>query len=194
MEPFRPEIVPGDRVFLSHFHAEDAAPTAKWMSDLEVTTHLGAFSTFSVEDQVEWLERARRDRFNPTFAIVLREGAKLIGSISLKDVNARRGGAEVGILVGKKSEWGKGYGTEALRLVADYAFTMLDLQTLHLWHWSFNERGRRAYLKAGFKDAGRIRSAIGLAGKRYDNCLMDLTRDDFGPSKLRERLRLASEA
>jgi len=195
MEQFRPEIVAGERVYLSHFDIGDAQRTAEWMSDLEITTHLGAIgAAYGVDDQVEWIERARRDRFNPTFAIVVREGRKFIGSISLKNVDHKRGIAEVGILVGEKSEWGKGYGTEAVRLMADYAFTLLDLHAVHLWYWSFNERARRAYVRAGFKDAGRLRSAVAVAGKRYDHVLMDLTREDFGPSLLRDQLRLASEA
>ena len=191
---FRPEIVAGDRVYLSHFDLADARQTAAWMSDLEVTTHLGAIGgSFSVEDQVDWIERSRRDRFNPTFAIVLREGKKLIGSVSLKNVDHKRGIAELGALVGETSEWGKGYGTEAVRLIADYAFTLLDLHAVHLWYWSYNSRARRAYLRAGFKDAGRLRSACAVGGKRYDHVLMDLTRDEFGPSKLLEQLRLSSE-
>lgn len=195
MVPFRPEIVPGDRVYLSHFDLEDAKATAVWMSDLEVTTHLGAFGgVFGIEDQVEWIERARRDKYNPTFAIVVREGRAMIGSISLKNVDHKRGIAEIGVLVGEKSEWGKGYGSEAVRLIADYAFLVLSLEAVHLWYWDFNARARRAYLRAGFKDAGRMRSAGALGGKRYDYVLMDLTREDFGPSKLRERLRIASDA
>lgn len=191
MEQFRPEIVSGDRVYLSHFDLEDSKVTAVWMSDLEVTTHLGSFGgVFGIEDQVEWIERARRDKFNPTFSIVIRESRKMIGSLSLKNVNHKRGVAELGVLVGDKTEWGKGYGSEAVRLISDYAFTLLDLKALHLWYWDFNSRARRAYLRAGFKDAGRLRSAGAIGEKRYDYVLMDLTREDFGPSKLAAQIHL----
>jgi RimJ/RimL family protein N-acetyltransferase len=55
---------------------------------------------------------------------------------------------------------------------------------VYLWHVAFNERGHRAYLKAGFKEAGRIRGGTLLNGQRYDTVLMDCTREDLGPSKL----------
>ncbi|MBX3230440.1 MAG: GNAT family N-acetyltransferase [Labilithrix sp.] len=189
--PFRPEIVAGDRVYLSHFDRSDAPLMARWLSDLEVTTHLGAIGqVFGIEDEEEWIERVRRDRYNPTFGIVLRDGQRLIGSLGLKGVDHKRGTAELGVCIGEKTEWGKGYGTEAIRLLVDYAFTLLGLHAIHLKHWAFNDRAHRAYLKAGFKDAGRLRSAIEVGGERHDELFMDITREDFGASRLLPQLRL----
>jgi len=101
------------------------------------------------------------------------------------DVNHRRKLAQLGIAIGDKTAWGKGYGSEAVRLICDYGFTFLELHTIYLWHFGFNERGHRAYLKAGFKVAGRLRGGDVFDGKRYDDILMDITREDFGPSRLR---------
>ena len=189
---FRPEIVSGDRVFLSHFERTDAPLLAHWLSDLAVTTPLGAIGqAFGVEDEEEWIERVRRDRYNPSFAIVVREGTQLIGSMGLKGVDHKRGTAELGICVGEKSVWGKGYGAEAIRLLVDYAFTLQNLHAIHLKLWEFNARARRAYLKAGFKDAGRLRSAIEVGGRRWDELYMDITREEFGASPLTAKLGLA---
>ena len=147
---FRPEIVTGDRVYLSHFEKSDAPAMARWLSDLETTTHLGANGqVFGIEDEEEWIDRVRRDRYNPNFSIVVREGQDLIGSVGLKGVDPKRGTAELGILIGEKHAWGKGYGPEAMRLLVDYAFTLLNLQSIHLKYWDFNPRARSAYLRAG---------------------------------------------
>lgn len=190
-QPFRPEIVSGERLYLSHFDRTDAPLLAQWLSDLSVTTPLGAIGqAFGVEDEEEWIERVRRDRYNPNFAIVVREGTQLVGSMGLKGVDHKRGTAELGICVGEKSVWGKGYGAEAIRLLVDYAFTLQNLHAIHLKLWEFNARARRAYLKAGFKDAGRLRSAIEVGGRRWDELYMDITREDFGPSALAARLEL----
>lgn len=186
---FRPEIVAGDRVYLSHFERADAPLMARWLSDLEVTTHLGAIGqVFGIEDEEEWIERVRRDRYNPTFSIIVREGARIIGSTGLKDVDAKRGTAELGICIGEKEEWGKGYGAEAARLIVDFGFTLLNLEAIFLKHWDFNGRAHRSYLRAGFKDAGRLRSRLEIGGKRYDELYMDITREDFGESRLMPRL------
>jgi RimJ/RimL family protein N-acetyltransferase len=190
-EPFRPEIVAGDRVYLSHFDRTDAPRMARWLSDLEVTTHLGAIGqVFGLEDEEEWIERVRRDRYNPTFSIVLREGRQIIGSLGLKGVDAKRGTAELGICIGEKSAWGRGYGAEAIRLLVDYAFTLLNLQSIYLKYWAFNPRARGAYVRAGFKDAGVLRSRVEVAGRRWDEHYMDITREDFGPSRIVANLGL----
>jgi RimJ/RimL family protein N-acetyltransferase len=192
-DAFRPEVVAGEHVYLSHFDRNDARTCAKWLSDLEITTHLGAMGqVFGVEDEEEWIERVRRDRYNPTFAIVVRDGKRLIGSTGLKGVDPKRGTAELGILIGEKDVWGKGYGAEAARLVVDFAFSLLGLHMIWLKHWEFNGRAHRSYLKAGFKDAGRLRSALEVGGHRYDELLMDITRADFGPSRIVPKLGLDS--
>lgn len=189
-EVFRPEVVPGERIFLSHVLRSDIPLYARWFADLELTTYLGAGGiSFTHEQEEEWFASLGKDRTNRTFAIVVREGARLIGSVSLMSIDHARGAAELGIAIGDKSAWGQGYGSEAVRLMADYGFTFMNLHNIYLWHVAYNERGHHAYLKAGFKPAGRLRGADMLAGRRYDRILMDLTRDDLGPSRLRGLVR-----
>ena len=187
---WRPEVVPGERVFLSQVLREDVPLYARWFSDLELTTYQGAVGqSFTIEQEQEWFERVGKDAATKTFAIVVREGQQLIGNVSLMHINHRRGVAELGIAIGEKSCWGQGYGSEAVRLMCDYGFTFLELHTIYLWHFGFNERGHRAYLKAGFKVAGRLRGGDVFNGKRYDDILMDITREDFGPSRLSGMIR-----
>lgn len=182
----RPEVVPGERIFLSQVRREDLPQFAAWFSDLELTAYLGQMGmSFMPEHEQEWFDGLVRNREAKTFAIIVREGRRLIGTVSFHGTNHQRGTAELGIAIGDKSAWGQGYGSEAVRLMADYGFTFLGLHTIYLWHIAFNVRGHRAYLKAGFKIAGRIRSADVFDGQRYDRILMDLTREEFGPSRLR---------
>jgi RimJ/RimL family protein N-acetyltransferase len=183
--PWRPELVPGERIFLSQVRREDLPLYARWFSDLELTTYLGAIGTsFMPEHEQEWYDHVVADKVTKAFAIVVREGQQLIGNVDLHNVNHRHGTAELGIAIGEKEAWGKGYGSEAARLICDYGFAFLGLHAIALWHVAFNERGHRAYLKAGFKLVGRRREAVLFSGKRYDDMLMDITREEFGPSRL----------
>lgn len=182
---WRPEVVPGDRIFLSLVRREDIPLYARWFSDLELTTYLGQVGqSYTIEQEQEWYDRVAHGGPDKTFAIIVRENQQVIGSVSLMNIVHQRGVCELGIAIGEKSAWGKGYGTEAVRLICDYGFTFLNLHTIYLWHVAFNARAHHAYLKAGFKVAGRIRGGELFAGRRYDRMLMDITREDFGPSGL----------
>ena len=181
----RPEIVPGDRIFLSHPLREDVPLLARWFADLELTAYIGrAGHAYTYADEEAWVSGLGQSPDTRHFAIMVRETGQPIGSVSLMRLNHQNGTAELGIAIGDKAAWGKGYGTEAVRLMCDYGFTFYSLHAIHLWHTGFNERGHRAYLKAGFKEAGRLRSARLFDGQRYDDVLMDITREDFGPTTL----------
>lgn len=181
---FRPEVVPGERIFLSQVRREDVPEISRWFSDLELNTYLGAIGmSWTPEQEQDWYDRVVRQTDNKTFAIIVREDQRMIGNVSLMEINARHGHATLGVAIGDKTAWGQGYGTEAVRLICDYGFTFLSLYNIRLWHVAFNARGHHAYLKAGFKEAGRVRGAILFNGQRYDEILMDITRDDFGPTQ-----------
>ncbi|KAB8140122.1 GNAT family N-acetyltransferase [Chloroflexia bacterium SDU3-3] len=180
----RIEVVPGERIYLSHPHRSDLPLFARWFADLELTAYLGASGrSYTYEDEEGWYSSRNSDSTR-TFAIIVRETAQIIGSVSLMKIDHQHGRAELGIAIGEKSAWSQGYGTEAVRLMCEYGFTFLNLHSIHLWHTGFNERGHRAYLKAGFREAGRLRAARLFDGRRYDDILMDITREDFGATGL----------
>jgi RimJ/RimL family protein N-acetyltransferase len=183
-QPTRSEVIPGERIYLSHVLREDVPLYARWFADLELTTYTGAAGqSFTIEQEQRWFDglAASNDKL---FAVIVRDTNRPIGNVALKAPNYRHGTAELGIAIGDKSAWGQGYGSEAVRLMADYGLTFLGLHNVYLWHVAFNERGHRAYLKAGFKEAGRVRGGTLLNGQRYDTVLMDCTREDLGPSQL----------
>lgn len=84
----------------------------------------------------------------------------------------------VGHCYRRQNGLGQGYGREAVRLLVAYGFRYLNLYSIRLWVHGFNERARRAYLAAGFREAGRLRGATLFDGQRYDRILMEITRDD----------------
>lgn len=186
--PFRPEVIAGERIFLSHILRDDIPTYARWFSDLELTTYLGGpGNSFLLEHEQEWFEHMVKDQ-RKMFSIVVRAGQRMIGNIGFNRIEEHKQIAELGIAIGDKSAWGQGYGTEALRLLCDYGFTFLSLHTIYLWYSEFNARGRQAYVKAGFKDAGRLRGGELFDGQHYDRVLMDMTRAEFSPSQLRSMI------
>jgi len=97
-------------------------------------------------------------------------------NINLDHINRT---AEVGIFIGEKSCWNKGYGEEAMRLLLDYAFNILNLESIMLNVYAFNTRAIRCYRKIGFKEIGRRRRARRIQGTSYDIIYMDLLAEEF---------------
>ncbi|HEY6408043.1 MAG TPA: GNAT family protein, partial [Ktedonobacteraceae bacterium] len=120
-----------------------------------------------------------KDEKGVMFAIYDVETLTMIGETGLVEINHRDGTAMFGVNIGLKAYWGKGYGTEATRLVLDYGFRFLNLYNIALLTFSFNERAIRAYQKAGFKETGRRRGALLLNGQRYDHVAMDCLASEF---------------
>jgi RimJ/RimL family protein N-acetyltransferase len=88
------------------------------------------------------------------------------------------------VLVRVDQHAGTGLGTEATRLVLDWAFTVMGLHNILLVTFSWNLPAIRAYSKAGFREIGRRRGAVVTYGQRHDQVLMDAVADEFTDSVL----------
>jgi diamine N-acetyltransferase len=88
-------------------------------------------------------------------------------------------------VIGERDCWGKGYGTEATRLLLDYAFTWVHLHSVTLRVFGHNARGLRAYRRAGFKVIGRWREAYRLGERVEDVIFMDCLATEFRSPVLR---------
>ncbi|HQV63828.1 MAG TPA: GNAT family protein, partial [Anaerolineales bacterium] len=87
--------------------------------------------------------------------------------------------AFVGIGINNREDWGKGYGTEAMKLMLQFAFTEVNLYRVTLTVFEYNPRAIRSYEKAGFRHEGRLRGALLKDGKRWDVLYMGILCDDW---------------
>jgi diamine N-acetyltransferase len=114
-----------------------------------------------------------------SFALYERSTLRCIGMTGLRRIDHARGTAEFGISIGERDCWGKGHGTEATRLILDYAFTTLGLRAVLLEVYAFNERGIGAYRRAGFREVGRRRAAHRAVAAAHDIVLMECLASEF---------------
>jgi len=169
----------GTKCYLSPINIEDAEKYCEWLNDLEVSINL---LTFSQQLGLEREKNILNDMVNSNsliFAIIDLESEKLIGNCSIFRVNHLNRKAEVGIFIGDKHFWGKGYGTEALSLLVDFGFNILNLNSIMLEVFSYNDRAIKCYKKVGFKKIGSRREAMIRAGKKYDEIYMDILASEF---------------
>ena len=174
-----PKLI-GPRVYLSPVSLEDAETYTRWLNDLAVTRYLTlAPKQMSLQSERDALASLSREH---NYAIVLKEGDELLGNIGLMDVDPVDGTAEVGLFIGEASRQGKGYGTEALRLLCDYGFNVLRLSNIMLRTADFNGRAQACYRKVGFREIGRRHDSHFYAGAFHDTVYMELLARDFGAS------------
>lgn len=135
----------------------------------------------SVKKSKEWLEKELGEMGEVMYWFTIRsvEEDRLLGDITL-DVtlwNARD--AFVGLGIGSREFWGRGYGTEAMQLILGYAFLEVNLHRVSLTVFEYNPRAIRSYEKAGFRQEGRMRGALFREGKRWDVLYMGITRAEW---------------
>lgn len=125
----------------------------------------------------QFFEELAKDEESQTFAIDA--GGVFIGDCGLRNVNRRDGTAEVGIGIGDRAYWGRGYGREALALLVNYGFRLQNLRKLWLEVHGGNERAIRSYRAVGFVEEGRQRLQVWSGGRYEDTVLMGLFREDW---------------
>jgi RimJ/RimL family protein N-acetyltransferase len=104
---------------------------------------------------------------------------KFIGQIVLFNFNETDRTCGLGIAIGDKAYWGKGYGREAIRLILDYAFRLRNMRKVYLTVNGTNERAIRAYRACGFVEEGRWRAHTWSNGAYIDLVCMGILRDEW---------------
>jgi RimJ/RimL family protein N-acetyltransferase len=194
-KPDRPYVLKGKKIGFKSVHKEDAITATPWFQNLDMITCLSARGRpETVESENAFYERVcKNEEGEIHFSIFELASDKHIGGCGLFNIRPANH-ATLGICIGEPAAWNKGYGGEAVRLLAEYGLFFLNLYNIRLGVFGFNERARRAYLRAGFKECGRFRGVIMVGGKRYDDVWMEITRDDVDLSGMQYLVPLLKDA
>jgi RimJ/RimL family protein N-acetyltransferase len=176
-------IIASGRVYLRPFEAADAETYRRWRADAAPMALTGfeeraPLSLAQVERRIAGLaDEQGKDSY--TFAICLVADDRPIGEVMLFGIDHLNGSAEVGIFIGEVDEWGKGYGTDAVRAIVDFGFGELRLERVFLEVWTENARAEAAYRKAGFTREATIRHDRFEGGRYTDGHIMSILRDEW---------------
>jgi len=174
--PYFKKVI-GKRCYLSPIDPADVEKYTAWLNDLEVARSLNvAPLSISLPAEREALDKLARGQ---VYGIILLEGDRLIGNCGFVALDHLNRTGEIGIFIGTKEYWGRGYGEEALRLLLGYGFDYLNLRSVMLQVYSFNERAIACYRKAGFRELGRRRKALLREGAEHDLVYMDILDEEF---------------
>lgn len=178
------DIYNGELVRLGAMNAEEAGKAfSRWQRDSEFKRLIdsGVMPMPSAKAVQTWLEKELEEvSLNQHwFSIRKLEDDQLLGDIDLYVYNWSARDAFVGLGIGEREFWGKGYGTDVMRVILCYAFTEVNLHRVTLTVFEYNPRAIRSYEKAGFRHEGRMRQVLNKEGRRWDILVMGILREEW---------------
>lgn len=177
---YHPFLV-GRLVYLRGLERQDISGRwFQWFNDPDVTQYMvsGAFPN-SAESLTEFYETVVKNKDDLVLAIIERTTGLHIGNTGLHRIDWINRVAEFGIVVGEKAAWGKGYGTEATRLIVRHGFRRLNLHKISLGVHADHASAIHVYERVGFRQEALMREEIYRDGRYYDKVLMGLLHDEF---------------
>jgi RimJ/RimL family protein N-acetyltransferase len=176
------ELARGTRIVLREKTLDDAEQDYEWRRDPELATFDAARPyTGSLKDYVSIFGDELRypSPYRKTIAVEDHEG-RHIGNVMYYNADFHRKEAEIGVTIGLREYWGRGYGTDLLRTFAGYLFESLALERIYLKTLDWNLRAQRCFENAGFTRYGTSRRG------EYNFILMDIRRGEYNSDKAAE--------
>lgn len=158
------------RIYFRDLRVEDIdTGYYQWINDSQVNQFLESrFKPLTHSDLVEYINTVNLDMSSIIFAIVDKKNDKHIGNIKLGPINWVHRYADVGIVIGPREYWGKGYASESIKLLMEYAFKRINLRRLTAGMYMSNIGSKKAFEKCGFIQEGIRREHVFFNGKYED--------------------------
>jgi RimJ/RimL family protein N-acetyltransferase len=153
--------------------ARCGAPVAHWVHRLT-----GSRQPVTEDAARQWLATRQDHHDRADWAIVRRQDDVVLGEVVLNELAEQDASVNFRILLVKPGLFGRGYGTEATRLVVDYALDVAGLHRISLEVYDFNPRAQRVYEKCGFVREGVCRDALYWDGEWHDAIRMSILSTD----------------
>lgn len=175
-------MIEGKLVNLRAREMGDLERNYRWMNDREVTRYLSMRYPISLAAEEVWMREGASQPMafgsNVFFAIETKDGEH-IGNINFLEMSAEQRKARLGVAIGEKSYWSKGYGTDAMLTFLRFAFDEMNLHRIDLTVIAENTRAIACYRKCGFVQEVCMRRAIFSRGAYRDHLVMGVLRDEF---------------
>lgn len=172
----------GKMVKLRAYKEEDIERATQFINDEEVKKLLDSNVPFPITkwQEEEWIKsRKAGGDFTYDFAIEDIKSSKYIGGCSINESDIKNRNCVIGIMIGDKEYWSKGYGSDALRTLLKFIFEEINMNKVKLKVFSFNDRAIACYKKVGFKEEGILKKELYRNGNYHDEILMAIFKEEF---------------
>lgn len=170
----------GRKTVLRPVAEDDLKHFVVWMNDPEVRIFIQRFLPMTSMEEKEWLESLKKHS-DKDIILIIQIGNKPIGVIGIHKIDWISKIGTTGAVIGEKSFWGKGYGTDAKMILLNYAFNTLGLRKVMSQVKAFNRRSLAYSIHCGCKIEGRLRKQHFVNGRYYDEIILGLFRGEWLP-------------
>lgn len=181
-------MIEGSKVRLVALSEENLQTYREWMEDPEVADFLASMDfPISLAEERKWFDEVTAPYGRDLHLTMVTKQGKPIGNIALTDIHCINRSAQLGIVIGEKEYWGKGYGEDAIRALLGFAFGTMGLNRVELRLNAKNKRALSCYRKCGFRPEGRRRKHVFYRGEYCDELIMGILKDDWDrPKRMRK--------
>ena len=172
----------GERIALRDYRTSDLDSIRQWVNDPEITNTLSDVFLYphSKNESETFLNMIMEGKSSTkSFVIAEKDSLEYIGQIDLFKLDWKNRFALLAIVIGRKEYLGKGYGSEAIRVLQKFAFEELNLNRIELDVYDYNVRAHKCYLKCGFKEEGRMRQKLFRNGQFRDVIKMAILKEEY---------------
>jgi diamine N-acetyltransferase len=172
----------GETTILRPFSKDDLPYIQKWSNDAELRKLIGEVAPMSQADTEKWYGEMLADEDRVWFAIVTKNGDRVIGEAGLLRMFRPWRSTNMTIIIGEKDEWGKGYGVEVGHLLLHYVFSELGFHRISIGVVRFNRMALSFWESLGFKKEGVERDAYFYDDEYSDGVMMSILENEFRKS------------
>ena len=164
--------IDGEKINLRPMGYDDTDLIVNWRNQPFIRDNMIYRKLFTHEGHHEWIKTMIETGKAIQFIIEEKVSGRPIGTTYLRDINYDQEKAEFGVFIGEADAIGFGYGTEAARMMLDFAFNTLKLHKIYLRLISTNTAAERSYQKAGFIREAYLKDEVKIEGEFVDIILM----------------------
>lgn len=165
------KVVEGQNLYLRKLECSDMDRTRQWLHRPDIHSKIGVQIPFTIEQQEAWFIRLQNDSTKIVFAVCQKIDDTHIGNVSLDMIDQRHRNARLSIFIADNTLRGKGFGSQAIKLLEHYAFVVLNLHKI----WCKTDAGDTKvldfYRKLGFQQEGFLREHELKDGKFVDKVI-----------------------
>ncbi|MNC27998.1 Spermidine N(1)-acetyltransferase [compost metagenome] len=172
-------LLMGDKVYLRPLNGEDAGLYYHMFYDAEVRRLTGTQRHINKEQISAYIDRKAGDDSAVLLLIALKETDEVIGDIAIQDMDRGNRTANLRRAIGEERHQNQGYGREALVLILDYGFGILNLHRIELEVYTFNSRAAHVYESVGFVREGVRRQTLFYNHEYHDVVMMSMLENEY---------------